>query len=160
MLFKLALRNILLHKNKTLVLGLVIGIGLFVLVVGNSFLDSATKGIEKTYTGSFTSHLAVVPDQGADLPMFAASPSSANGTSVIPSYSELDTFIESLPDVESATPQLDSRAAIQFQENPISITLIFGIDPEKYKKVFPDNLDLIQGSFLKPGQDGILLSES
>jgi putative ABC transport system permease protein len=160
MLISLAFRNIFLHKSKTLILGLVIAIGLFVLVVGNSFLDSATRGLESTYTSSFTGQLAVVPDLGDHLPMFTANPPPTDASILLPGFSGLIDFVEGLPEVHAVSPQLDARAAVQYQENPVAGTLIFAIDPGRYRKAFPDNLDVIHGSFLKPGQEGVLLSEA
>ena len=35
----------------------------------------------------------------------------------------------------------------------------FGIEPTLYRQMFPDNLEIIAGEFLAPGEEGIMLSE-
>ena len=40
-LIRTALRNLLEHKAKTLIIGLIITVGVIVIVVGNAFLDRA-----------------------------------------------------------------------------------------------------------------------
>ena len=45
-LLTIAWRNVRQHKVKTTIIGLIMFIGSIVLVVGNSFMDTAASGIE------------------------------------------------------------------------------------------------------------------
>ena len=56
---KIAFRNIRRHKTKTLIIGILITIGITVLVVGNSLMDTASRGIERTYIESYTGHVVI-----------------------------------------------------------------------------------------------------
>ena len=42
-------RNIRRHRTKTLIIGVLITIGITVLIVGNSLMDTASRDIQKTY---------------------------------------------------------------------------------------------------------------
>ena len=56
---KIAFRNILRHKTKTLIVGMLIAVGIMVLIVGNSLMDTAERGIAQTYVESYTGHLLI-----------------------------------------------------------------------------------------------------
>jgi len=58
-LLKIAYRNLREHKVKTLIIGSIIALGMLVLVVGNSVLDTATAGIRANYTDNYTGHVIV-----------------------------------------------------------------------------------------------------
>ena len=58
-LAKIAYRNLREHKTKTIIIGSLITLGLMVLVVGNSVLDTATEGIKSNYTENYTGHIIV-----------------------------------------------------------------------------------------------------
>ena len=64
-LLTIAWRNIREHKVKTAIIGLIMIIGIMVLVVGNSFMDSAAAGIERYYIQNYTGHFMITGKPGA-----------------------------------------------------------------------------------------------
>ena len=58
-LLRIAWRNLRKQKIKTLIVGIIMVVGIVVLVVGNSLMDSATAGIERSYTRNYTGHLII-----------------------------------------------------------------------------------------------------
>lgn len=157
MVFRLALRNLFLHRGKTLVLGLIVAVGLFVLVLGNSLMDTVTEGLEKTYTRSFTADLAVVPPGDGPQAMFSTG--TLGQPTALADFEGLVTFVTQLPGVQAVTPQLNSRAQVSIDEREGAGTLVAGIAPETYRKVFGNNIQLLEGEFLQPSQEGVLLTE-
>lgn len=154
-LLTMAWRNLFLHGTKTLVLGLIVASGLFILVLGNSFLDTVTEGLERTYTRGFTGDFAVV-GQG-DPALFSAGITDAPGA--LPDYPTLAQAVAALPGVEAVSPQVQTRALVSADEREGVGTVVLGIDPEAYRRVFPDNLVMVEGRFLNSGETGVLLSE-
>jgi ABC-type lipoprotein release transport system permease subunit len=57
--WKIALRNLKEHKVKTIIIGTLIAIAITLLVLGNSFMDSVTAGMERTYSETYTADLIV-----------------------------------------------------------------------------------------------------
>ena len=53
-LLKIAYRNLKEHKVKTLIVGSIIMLGLLILVIGNSLIDTAAEGVRSMYTSNFT----------------------------------------------------------------------------------------------------------
>jgi putative ABC transport system permease protein len=58
-LFRLALRNLLEHKGKTLIIGIIVAVGVIVLVVGNALMDTATEGIQRAFIENYTGEIMV-----------------------------------------------------------------------------------------------------
>lgn len=152
---RLAWRNLFLHRNKTLVLGLIVAVGLYILVLGNSLMDTVTRGLERTYTAGFTGDLAVVPTEG-DPALFSVG--NADPLGALPDYPALLQRVAEVPGVE-VSPQVQTRALVSTDEREGTGTVVLGIDPGAYRRVFPDNLVLVEGQFLTPGQTGVLLSQ-
>lgn len=58
-IFKLALNNLLQHKSKSIIIGLFIAVGMVIIQLGNGFLESANRGMEKDFRANFTGDIVV-----------------------------------------------------------------------------------------------------
>ena len=152
--------NLRTQKVKTTIIGLIMVVGIVVLVVGNSLMDSATAGIERSYTQNYTGHLIVTGRHHGRLTLFGFQDLSAMERSVphIPDYERVLEFVRSLPYVESVNPQITAGAIVGIGEEMVGITQLFGIDPMQYRAMFPGNIELVEGDFFLPGEEGIVLS--
>lgn len=160
-LFKIAWRNIRQHKTKTTIIGLIIAIGIMVLVVGNSLMDSATKGLEKQFIKNFTGHLMVTGETKGRLTLFGFEDGTAMEKAVprIPEYSEVLDFARTLPYVEEVNPQVTGTVLIANEDEQLSASFLMGIDPQQYLKMFPDNIEMHAGDFWADGEEGLLLNK-
>jgi putative ABC transport system permease protein len=161
-LAKIAYRNLREHKTKTIIIGSLITIGMLILVVGNSALDTATAGIKSNYTENYTGHV-IVAASGVEAP--ALTPDGAmqtmdTGTPSIPEYQRTLDFLSSYPGVAAVNPVITGLAFTQMDGEGFGIMQFYGIDPESYREFFPGNLDLVDGQFLSPGQEGLVISET
>lgn len=158
---KIALRNVLRHRAKTLIIGILITIGIAVLVVGNSLMDTASRGIQQTYVHSYTGHIVITGrhDGGLSLMGIENADSLDAHVPTIPSFDQVFEFVTAQPYVEAVSPQATVFALVDYGEN-MSYTQAFGIDPEYYTEMFPDNIEIVSGRMLAPGEEGILLSET
>ncbi len=161
-LLKIALRNIREHKVKTTIIGLIMVIGIMVLVVGNSFMDSAAAGIERYYIQNYTGHLMVTGQTRGQLTLFGFQDLTAMERAVprIPQYTEVVEFANSLPYVEKINPQASATAMVSRGDKMLGATQLFGIVPEQYQAMFPGNVELLEGSFWEPGAQGMLLNKA
>lgn len=155
---KIAFRNILRHKVKTLIIGVLIAIGITVLVVGNSLMDTASRGIERTYIESYTGHVVITGRHRGDLSLMGleAAESLDVPVPVIPSFDEVFEHVTSQPYVKAVNPQATVTALIDIGESRF-FTQAFGIDPAYYTRMFPDNIEILSGRMLAPGEEGILV---
>lgn len=160
-LFKIAWRNIRQHKTKTTIIGLIIAIGIMVLVVGNSLMDSATKGLEKQFIKNFTGHLMVTGETRGRLTLFGFEDATAMEEAVprIPEYSQVLDFARTLPYVEEINPQVTGTVLISQEDEQLGASFLMGIDPKQYLKMFPDNIQMHAGDFWADGEEGLLLNK-
>lgn len=161
-LLTIAWRNIREHKVKTTIIGLIMVIGIMVLVVGNSLMDSATAGIERYYTKNYTGHLMITGSTRGKLTLFGFQDMTAMEQMVprLPEYGEIVTFARSLPYVEAINPQVSTNAMVSLGDEMLTGSLLFGILPDQYQVMFPDNLELISGDFWSPSGQGVLLNKT
>lgn len=159
-LLRIAWRNLRTQKTKTVIVGIIMVVGIVVLVVGNSLMDSATAGIERSYTQNYTGHLMITGKHTGRLTLFGFQDLTAMERAVphIPEYERVVEYVRSLPYVEGVNPQITAGAILGIDEETVGVTQLFGIDPVQYRKMFPHNIELIAGDFFQPGEEGIVLS--
>ena len=62
MLIKLALRNLLQHRSKSLIVGALMAFGVMLLVVGNSVMSSLNKKMQSSFTEQYSGDLFIYTD--------------------------------------------------------------------------------------------------
>ncbi len=162
LIFKIAYRNLKEHKTKTLIIGTLMALAIMVLVVGNSFMETAASGIEKTYIQNFTGDVVITSSEMESVSLFmdGSMTNREELTPVIPSSMEIQDYLNSLKTVTSINPQIGGAALLKHGEDGTGFAMLFGVDPEMYKQTFKDNIKIIHGEFLKPGEEGIVLSKA
>lgn len=158
---KIASRNILRHRSKTLIIGILITIGITVLIVGNSLMDTASRGIEQTYVHSYTGHVVITGRYDGVLSLMGPEDTVSLDEPIptIPSFDEVLEYVRTHPSVEAVNPQATATALVDYGEKR-GFTQAFGIDPAYYSQMFTDNIEIVSGRMLAPGEEGILLSET
>lgn len=159
-IWKIAFRNLKEHRTKTLIIGIIITVGITVLVVGNSLMDTAAEGIRRTYTASYTADFMVTGLHQGSLTLFGLQDMDSIDAvvPVIDEYEKVYEFAVAHPDVVAVNPQATATSMIDLDETR-SFLYLFGIDPAAYQAMFPDNVEILSGRFLQPGEEGIVLSE-
>lgn len=162
MIFKIAYRNLKEHKIKTLIIGTLMALAIMILVVGNSFMETAASGIEKTYIRNFTGDVVITSAEMENVSLFMDG--SMNNREelipIIPSAVKIEEYLKSLDAVKAISPQIGGAALLKHEEDGAGFAMLFGVDPEMYEQTFQDNIKITYGSFLKPGEEGIVLSEA
>ncbi len=164
--WRIAIRNLQEHRAKSLIVGTIILIGTFVLVVGNSLMDSAAAGIRRSFIDNFTGHLVLAGVTDAPVSLFGVRTTDFLNTRTprLDGYGRLVEAVADHPDVAAWSPQASDAATVNLTaEDGTSIgesfSRLWGIDPARYLAVFPDAAELIAGALLAPEQVGLVLSE-
>ena len=165
-LFRIAIRNLIEHKGKTLIIGTIVAMAVIVLIVGNAMMDTARQGIERAFIDNYTSNIMISGIAEGDISLFGTlSVGGLETPPVIPEYRRIREYLDTVPAITMVTPQISTFGLLRAEDDRIEglensvFTILFGIDPKSYREMF-NNLNLIDGSYLAPGREGVMLSAS
>ena len=58
-IINLAIKNLREHKSKTIIISLFLIFGIAIVIMGNSFLESINRGLEKDFRQNYTGDIAI-----------------------------------------------------------------------------------------------------
>lgn len=156
---RIAARNLLEHKAKTFIIGTIIAVGVIVLIVGNSLMDTAALGIERGFIDNYTGHIIIHGIAEGDVSLFGVqSPGGIEDTPTIPKYDAIRDYLTGRPEVERVSSQITGYAQLGIDDyEGRSFTVLFGIEPAGYRELF-DNIRFVDGRDLMPREEGIVMS--
>ena len=97
-IFRLALRNLSEHKSKTIIISLFLVFGMAIVVLGNSFLESINRGLEKDFRQNYTGDLviSIQPEKGTILDIFGVAATANIGGEIpqVPAIPDLKNVEE------------------------------------------------------------------
>jgi putative ABC transport system permease protein len=131
------------------------------MLVGNALMDTAGNGIRRSFIENYTGHVMISGKAEVDLSLFGIQGPEAGSEEVprIPEYEKVYQYAASLPEVEALAAQITGYTLFSFEEKGNQFGILFGIEPESYRAMFPDSITVVSGRYLQPGEEGILLSE-
>lgn len=162
--FRIAFRNLRQHRSKTLIIGIIIAVGVLIIIVGNSLMDTASLGIERAFIDNYTGHVFISARAEGEVSLFGVqSVGGIEETPALPEFERIREHLENHPLTSGVATQITGFAGIKSEAqediDAMAGSLLFGINPEEYRALF-DNLSITEGEDLTPGQPGILLSEN
>jgi putative ABC transport system permease protein len=157
---QIAYGNLFLHKSKTIILGVIMSLGIAVLFVGNSLIDTAVNGLHNLFVGGFTGDLMITGPTSFPTTIFGE---TAGGEQVVPHISKLQSYVDFLSkdkNVASTLPILSGQMAIGLGEQVIGRGSAFGVNIADYRNFFSNNLTLVNGAWpQKSDSSWIVISE-
>ncbi len=158
---RIAYGNLFLHKAKSLLLGTIMCIGIAVLFVGNSLIDTAVEGLKKMFVGGYTGDVMVTGPTSFPTTIFGE---TAGGEEVIPhiaKFPKYDEYLSSDSRVQATLPMLSGQVAMGIGEQVIGSGSAFGVDIKEYRNFFSGNLTLVSGVWPEEADSSwIILSET
>lgn len=159
-LARMAYGNIFLHKAKSVLLGTIMCLGIAILFVGNSLIDTAIGGLRRMFVEGYTGDVMVTGPTSFPTTIFGE---TAGGEEVIPHIAKFSHYVErfaSDKDVAAALPMLSGQVAMGLGEQVIGRGSAFGVDIAAYRSFFSGNLTLSAGAWPVEGdQSWIIISE-
>ena len=161
-LMRIALRNLAENRAKTAVMGGIICLGVAVMVLGFSFMDSAAAGMRRAFRESFTGDVIISGKAAGSVSLFGVQTNGGTeATPPIPEYGRVLAYARAQDEVRSFTSQVDGSGEATLPDKDTmgatALIYLFGIEPQSYRAMF-DDLDFISGGYLEPGTEGVLLS--
>ncbi|MCX7026502.1 MAG: FtsX-like permease family protein [Spirochaetes bacterium] len=154
---QIAYGNLFLHRSKTIILGVIMSLGIAVLFLGNSLIDTAVNGLHNLFVNGYTGDLMVTGPTSFPTTIFGE---TAGGENVVPHIAKLDSYtayLEKNKDVAAAMPMLSGQAAIGLGENVIGRGSAFGVNIKSYRNFFSNNLTLVEGDWPSESDSGWLM---
>jgi ABC-type lipoprotein release transport system permease subunit len=161
LIYRIAVRNLLRHKRRSIAVGLVIFIGAFFMTLGNGAIGGMEKGIEFNIVKGIYSDITIMPAEIKNDNLT----SSIGDLTNIERYKEVKKIIKRQNDVHKFLFTLFGSAAMldistQGSSNDIETIILWGVDFDEYREMYGDNIDIIEGEALKKGEKGILINKT
>lgn len=158
---RLAWGNLGLHRRKSLLIGMIMGIGIFILFVGNSMIDTAVEGLRRMFVQGYTGDLMVTGPTEFPTTVLGETAGSEEVLPHIAQVTKYQEFLAGRKEVAAVLPLLSGQVAFGIGEQEIGQGYCFGANIAEYRSFFPDNITLTEGSW-PDEQDGpwVLLSET
>lgn len=176
-IFRLAMRNLKEHKTKTIIIALFLIFGVAIVVMGNSFLESINRGLEKDFRANYTGDLAIAikDPEGQIIDIFGANATTFTGEipqiPAIPDLDKVQQIVDSMPEIKNQTKQISAQVLISkglemdlsalseiedlgFDDIPIS--MLFAGENDSYWETF-DNITILEGRTPEPGTNEVLI---
>jgi len=156
LIFTIAWRNILRHKGKSLVIGVILFTGAFLMTLGNGVITGMAAGVEKNIINGFMGDIVLISDaQKSDnilLPIMGAS------IEPVTSYKQIKSILAAQPYVKHFLP-VGKNLAMLLDESASApgFAYLIGADLGEYRKMFPDNFKVIEGTYPAVGERAILI---
>ena len=151
---KIAWRNIFRHRGKSLVIGSILALGALLLTLGNSVISGMEKGLEKSVVESFTGDIILVSQDQIDDNVILDM--AGKPLEDIFRYDTIKPYLENSGLFTGFVPAgKDFVMALNEHGGTPGFAFLLGINFADWQKVFPDNLELLQGQW--PQSTGLII---
>lgn len=157
---RLAWGNLGLHRRKSLLIGMIMGMGILILFLGNSLIDTALSGLQRMFVEGYTGDLMVTGPTEFPTTVLGETAGSEEVLPHIAQIKKYEDFLASRKDVAATLPLLSGQVSFGIGETELGSGYCFGVNVEDYRTFFPDNVTLVTGDW-PAADDGpwVLLSE-
>jgi putative ABC transport system permease protein len=156
LIVKIAWRNIMRHKGKSLIIGAILFVGALIMTVGNGVISGMDAGLQQTIVHSFTGDIVLVSDkQESDNVFF-----EMMGKAVAPIYNyvAIRKVLEEQPFVDRALPAGKNMAMVINEDGGMpGNAFLLGVDFDRYRTMFPGNIKVVEGRMLDKNEHGALV---
>ncbi|MFP4662596.1 MAG: ABC transporter permease [Halanaerobiales bacterium] len=156
--FKIAWRNIWRHKGKSLVIGIILFFGAFLMTVGNGMISGMEQGLAENISELFTGDIVIISDeQENDNVLFDVM--NGKPLDVIKNYEDAEKVLQEEEIIQDFLPATAGMVMVFNSGSEMGSIMLLGIDVERYLQFFPDSFQVTEGDILKPEERGLLISE-
>ncbi|MGD9199920.1 MAG: FtsX-like permease family protein [Chitinispirillia bacterium] len=156
LILKIAWRNILRHRGKSIIIGIILFIGAYLMTVGNGVISGMNAGLQKNVVEGFCGDIVLISDKQESDNVFL----QFMGRAVEPIYNfkDIDKALNDIPFIEKWLPIGKNFAMALNEDGGLADgVFILGVNMKQYRDFFGDNLKLIEGRMLKDLEAGVLV---
>ncbi len=157
---KIALRNILLHKGKSLIVGIILLFGSLIMTLGNATLAGMETGIHQGVVDGFMGDLTISSRKQKNDDVLNGA--KGQGIQLLTDFPKINEYLRTLPEVSKSMPYTANLFLTILDQNrdqgmrpPFVYAL--GVDFPRYLTMYDHSIELISGRFPEQGERGILI---
>jgi putative ABC transport system permease protein len=136
------------------------GLGILILFVGNSLIDTTISGLRCMFVEGYTGDLMVTGPTEFSTTVLGETAGSEEVLPHIAQIKKYEDFLKSRQDVASILPILSGQVSFGIGEEELGSGYCFGVNISDYRAFFPDNVSLISGEWPEESDEPwVLLSE-
>lgn len=157
LILKIAWRNIMRHRGKSIIIGVILFLGSLIMTVGNGVISGMDAGLERNVVNGFMGDIVIISNkESSDNILFKIMGKSVE---TIPNYKEIKSFLEKQDYIEQKLPVGKNGAmVINEEEGEPGFVYLLGVDFKEYRNFFKDNITPLEGKLLGDSETGILLA--
>jgi len=157
LILKIAWRNILRHRGKSIIIGVILFLGSLIMTVGNGVISGMDKGLERNIVNGFMGDAVIISNkENSDNILFKMMGKSVE---TISNYKDIKALLEKQDYIEGKIPVGKNGAlVINEEEGEPGYAYLLGVDFKEYRKFFNENISPVEGSLLEDGEQGILMA--
>jgi putative ABC transport system permease protein len=156
LIIKIAWRNIMRHRGKSLIIGAILFIGALLMTVGNGVISGMDAGLQKNIVEGFCGDALLVSDKQESDNVFLEFMGKA--VAPITDYPMIDSALKTIPYIKKWLPMGKNFAMALNEDGGLAKgAFVLGVDMQHYRKFFGDNLKLVEGGYLEGNEPGVLV---
>ncbi len=156
LILKIAARNILRHKGKSLVIGIILFLGSLLMTLGSAVVTGMEKGLHENIVERFSGDYVIISTNQKNEAVIAGG--GLEPTESIAGYTNIDRTLKNLPYIESYIPLCRGNTMVLNDKGDMGYTALLGVDIDKYQKMFHSNIEAVEGKLLSDGMKGCLVT--
>ncbi|HRP68228.1 MAG TPA: FtsX-like permease family protein [Turneriella sp.] len=154
--FIIALRNLLRHRGKSLIVGVILFLGALIMTLGNAVVSGMNRGLEENIVERFTGHIVVISTEQEN-PNILFIPMGKD-VALIRDFSKVKTVLDKEKYIQQYLPAARGFSLVLAEDGDIDLAMLLGVDFPKYNAMFHNNVQILEGKLLSEGERGMLVS--
>jgi putative ABC transport system permease protein len=155
LIWKIAWRNVLRHKGKTFVVGVILFLGMLIMTLGNAVMEGARQGLFDNIINRFAGEMMIVSDQYTRRDVFFA----GHDIKLIPNYLPIKQVLEQQDVIAQALPVARGQVTILNEDGISGSAFFLGVKFDDYQRFSQKNVMAIEGELLTNQTRGLLISD-
>lgn len=158
LILKIAWRNIMRHRGKSIIIGVILFLGSLIMTVGNGVISGMDNGLEKNIVNGFMGDIVIISNkENTDNILFKIMGKSLE---TITNYKDIKSLLEKQDYIEGKLPVGKNAAMIiNEEEGDPGYGLLLGVDFREYVQFFKENISAIEGSLPDGNEQCILIPQ-
>jgi ABC-type lipoprotein release transport system permease subunit len=146
LIIKIAWRNLMRHRGKSLIIGAILFVGALLLTVGNGVVSGMNAGLQKNIVEGFCGDAVIVAQKQEFDNVFLEFMGKA--VEPINNFKSIDSALKTIAFVDKWLPIGKNMGMALKEEGSLADgVFVLGIDWDRYRHFFNNNLKLIEGQF-------------